>query len=139
MMMNAATSSRPIRASILVVEDFEPLRLSVITWLKFWFRGCDVRGVASGEEAIEHARASRPDVVLMDIELPGIDGFEATSRIRAQAPETAVVMLTTHDTPQHRLAATNAGAVGYVAKHEMETRLEATVQDLLRLLGRASS
>jgi DNA-binding NarL/FixJ family response regulator len=75
----------------------------------------------------------------MDIELPGIDGFEATSRIRAQAPETAVVMLTTHDTPQHRLAATNAGAVGYVAKHEMETRLEATVQDLLRLLGRASS
>jgi DNA-binding NarL/FixJ family response regulator len=110
-----------------------------MTWLKFWFPGCDVRGVASGEDAIEHACASRPDVVLMDIELPGIDGLEATSRIMVQVPETAVVMLTTHDTPQHRLAATNAGAVGYVAKHEMETRLKATLQDLLRLLGRASS
>jgi DNA-binding NarL/FixJ family response regulator len=138
-MMNAISRNGTKPPAILVVEDFQPLRLSVITWLKFRFPECDVRGVASGEEAIEHARASRPDVVLMDIELPGIDGFEATSRIRAQAPETAVVMLTTHDTPQHRLAATNAGAVGYVAKHEMETRLEATIQDLLRLLGRASS
>jgi DNA-binding NarL/FixJ family response regulator len=138
-MMNAAPSSRATRASILVVEDFQPLRLSVMTWLQFRFPGCDVRGVASGEEAIEHARASRPDVVLMDIQLPGIDGLEATSRIMAQVPETAVVMLTTHDTSQHRLAATNAGAVGYVAKHEMETQLEATVGDLLRLLGRASS
>jgi DNA-binding NarL/FixJ family response regulator len=137
--MNAAPSSRPTRASILVVEDFQPLRLSVMTWLQFRFPGCDVRGAASGEEAIELARASRPDVVLMDIQLPGIDGLEATSRIRAQAPETAVVMLTTHDTSQHRLAATNAGAVGYVAKHEMEAQLEATVGDLLRLLGRASS
>ena len=137
--MNAAASSRPTRASILVVEDFQPLRLSVMTWLKFRFPGCDVRGAASGEDALEHARASRPDVVLMDIELPGIDGFEAASRILVEAPETAVVMLTTHDTPQHRLAATNAGAVGYVAKHEMETQLEATVRDLLRLLGRASS
>lgn len=138
-MTNATTRNGTRPPAILVVEDFEPLRLSVITWLKFWFPGCDVRGAASGEEAIEHARASRPDVVLMDIELPGIDGFEATSRIRTQAPETAVVMLTTHDTPQHRLAATNAGAVGYVAKHEMETRLKATVQDLLRLLGKTSS
>jgi DNA-binding NarL/FixJ family response regulator len=138
-MMNAISRNGARPPAILVVEDFEPLRLSVITWLKFWFPGCDVRGVVSGEEAIEHVRASRPDVVLMDIELPGIDGLEATSRIMVQAPETAVVMLTTHDTPQHRLAATNAGAVGYVAKHEMETRLKATVQDLLRLLGRTSS
>lgn len=137
--MNATPSPRAARPSILVVEDFQPLRLSVMTWLQFRFPGCDVRGVASGEEAIEHARASRPDVVLMDIQLPGIDGLEATSRIRAQVPDTAVVMLTTHDTSQHRLAATNAGAVGYVAKHEMETQLEATVGDLLRLRGGACS
>lgn len=133
------TTSPATRASILVVEDFELLRASIVQWLQYRFPGCVVLGVGSGEEALEHMRNARTDVVLMDIDLPGINGLEATSRIKAEAPETAIVILTTHDTPYHRLAATRVGAVGYVAKHEMETQLEATVGDLLRLLGRASS
>jgi DNA-binding NarL/FixJ family response regulator len=47
-------------------------------------------------------------------------------------PETAVVMLTTHDTPQHRAAAASAGAAGYIPKSEMEARLESTVESLLK-------
>ncbi|HEY6242155.1 MAG TPA: response regulator transcription factor [Burkholderiales bacterium] len=122
---------RATRPSILVVEDHQSLRVSVVTWLQYCFPGSLVQGVESGEEALEHARAC-PDVVLMDINLPGIDGIEATRRIKAQAPKTAVVMLTSHDTPYHRLAATMAGAVGYVVKRDMETQLEATVEGLLR-------
>src|SRR5438552_14298034 len=53
--------------------------------------------------------------------LPGIDGLEAPRRIKGQAPKTAVVILTTHDTPRHRLAAAQAGAAGYIAKPDMET------------------
>jgi DNA-binding NarL/FixJ family response regulator len=134
-----ATRFRPTRPSILVVEDFPSLRASVVQWLECRFPGCLVYGVESGEEALEHARTSRPDVVLMDINLPGIDGLEATSRMKAQAPETAVVMLTMHDTPSHRLAATNAGAAGYVAKVDMEDQLESTVKALLRARARRPS
>jgi DNA-binding NarL/FixJ family response regulator len=129
--MNRKPNSRTAPPSILVVEDFALLRSSVVDWLGYRFPGCLVQGVASGEEALAHARVARPDIVLMDINLPGIDGIEATCRMKDQAPETAVVMLTTHDTPGHRSAAASAGAVGYVAKHEMEVRLESTVAGLL--------
>lgn len=133
--MNAASTLRTSRPSILVVEDFDLLRSSVMLWLKSRFPSCLIHGVGSGEAALEHARANSPSVVLMDLDLPGINGLEATSRIRAQAPGTAVVMLTMHDTPGHRLAAANAGATGYVAKLDMEEQLEATVGRLLNLSG----
>jgi DNA-binding NarL/FixJ family response regulator len=135
--MNAAIS-RPT-SSILVVEDFQPLRLSVVQWLRCRFPGCVVHGVESGEEALKHTSTFQTDVVLMDINLPGINGIEATARLRAQAPETAVVMLTSHDTPQHRFAAANAGAAGYVTKADMEAQLESTVEDLLRATSRKPS
>jgi len=129
--MNAALSPRPTPMSILVVEDFRLLRMSVVEWLKCRFPSCAVHGVDSGEEALKHAVAFRTDLVLMDINLPGINGLETASRMKAQVPETAVVMLSTHDTPHHRLAAKNAGAAGYIAKHDMETHLESTVERLL--------
>jgi DNA-binding NarL/FixJ family response regulator len=129
--MNAALRIRESSYSILVVEDFHPLRLSIVQWLRCRFPGCVVHGVESGEEALKHTQAFRTDVVLMDINLPGINGIETTSRMLAQDPETAVVMLTSHDTPQHRVAAANAGATAYITKYEMEAQLEATVEGLL--------
>ena len=117
---------------ILVVEDHGSLRSSVVTWLQCMFPGCVVQGAESGEDAIVRAQATCPDVVLMDINLPGIDGIEATRQIKAHAPGAAVVMLTTHDTPYHRLAAANVGASGYVVKRDMEEQLEAAVRGLLR-------
>jgi DNA-binding NarL/FixJ family response regulator len=130
-------SRHAARPSILVVEDHRSLRLSIVTWLQFRFPESLVQGVESGEEALAHARSANPDVVLMDINLPGIDGLEATCRMKAQAPKTAVVILTTHDTARHRLAAAQAGAAGYIAKHDMETLLEATVECLLQSRARS--
>ena len=128
-MNDACRASRPL---ILVVEDHGSLRTSIVTWLQWRFPGNLVHGVGSGEEALEHARSTIPDIVLMDINLPGIDGLEATYRMKAQAPTTAVVMLTTHDTPLHRLAAAKAGATGYIAKRDMEKLLEVTLEGLLQ-------
>lgn len=119
------------RPSILVVEDFPPLRSSVIQWLRVRFPGVHIAGVGSGEEALEHARVLRPDVVLMDIDLPGINGLEATSIFRVRSPGTSVVMLTMHDTPSHRQAATTAGAAGFVAKADLEEQLGTVVEPLL--------
>jgi len=136
--MNATTDSRPTRPSILVVEDFPLLRASVQQWLQMRFPECLVHGVGSAEEALAHACASPTDIVFMDIDLPGMNGLEAVSRMKEQSPQTAVVMLTMHDTPGHRHAAANAGAVGYVAKIDMEDHLGSIVEALLRLrAGRA--
>jgi DNA-binding NarL/FixJ family response regulator len=137
--MNAASRLRAAAPSILVVEDFRLLRVSVVEWLKCRFPGCVVHGVGTGEEALRHVSTFPTDVVLMDINLPGINGLEAASRLKAQAPDTAVVMLSTHDTPHHRAAAKNAGAAGYIAKHDMEAQLETTVERLIRSRARTPS
>lgn len=128
--MNCTPDESAKTCTILVVDDHEPLRRSVVTWLEYRFPGCRVRGVETAEEAL--ALTYRPDIVLMDINLRGIDGLEATSRIKALEPDTCVVMLTMHDTLHHRRAAEKAGATGYIAKRDMETLLEPTVLDLIR-------
>lgn len=127
------------RPSILVVEDFGTLRTSVMHWLRVRFPAFHISGVGTGEEALEHARVSRPDVVLMDIDLPGISGLEATSLFRVRSPETAVVMLTMHDTPAHRHAAAAAGASAYITKAELEDKLGQTLEDLLGARARKPS
>jgi DNA-binding NarL/FixJ family response regulator len=59
--------------------------------------------------------------------------------MKALSPETEVVMLTTHDTPHHRRAAAKAGAIGYIAKSDMEVELESTLSELLRARERTRS
>jgi len=79
--------------------------------------GIDVVGSASdGEQALEIVRATRPDVVLMDLQMPGIDGVEATRTIMAELPETQVVVLTSFSDSGRIIAALDAGAVGYLLK-----------------------
>jgi CheY-like chemotaxis protein len=117
---------------ILVVEDSEVLRSSLVDWLQMRFPQARVHAAEDGEVAQESVGALRPDVVLMDINLPGIDGIEVTRFIRAQLPSADVVMLTTHDTPQHRLAAARAGATAFIPKQKMDARLVPVLERLLR-------
>jgi DNA-binding NarL/FixJ family response regulator len=77
----------------------------------------DVVGTAAdGEEAQEVVRATRPDVVVMDLQMPGTDGVEATRTILASHPDTQVLVLTSFSDSDRILAALDAGAVGYLLK-----------------------
>jgi DNA-binding NarL/FixJ family response regulator len=71
---------------------------------------------ADGAEAVERARALRPDVILMDLEMPGVDGIEATRRIVAERPGAAVLVLTAFSDRRRILGALEAGACGYLLK-----------------------
>jgi DNA-binding NarL/FixJ family response regulator len=104
----------PIR--VLVVDDHFVVRKGVCALLAD-AEGILVAGEAGdGEQAVAEARRLRPQVILMDLRLPGLDGVAATRAILAEQPDTAVVVLTGIDVEDEVLAAVEAGAVGYLAK-----------------------
>jgi two-component system, NarL family, invasion response regulator UvrY len=108
---------------VLVVDDQAPFR-SVARSLVELVKGWQVVGEASsGEEAVELAAAIRPSVVLMDINLPGITGIEATRRIVAADPDAAVVLVSTYAADDLPDDARSCGAVGYVRKDDLTPRL----------------
>jgi NarL family two-component system response regulator LiaR len=102
---------------VLLVDDHAVVRKG----LRALFdreEGIDVVGEAGGgEDAVAMAGRLRPDVVLMDLEMPGVDGTEATRRITEARPETRVVILTSHASEEAVFPALKAGAQGYLLKH----------------------
>jgi DNA-binding NarL/FixJ family response regulator len=87
-----------------------------------------VAQAADGDEALALAVELRPDVVLMDLHMPGVGGVEATRRLAAEAPEVAVLVLTMFDDDDSVLAATRAGARGYLVKGATGDRIVAAVR-----------
>jgi DNA-binding NarL/FixJ family response regulator len=85
---------------------------------------------ANGEAAAQLAAELGPDVVLMDLSMPNVDGFEATARILKRSPETAVVVLTGSDDPVDQERARDAGAVGYVTKDRILVELVETIHSV---------
>ena len=101
---------------VIVVDDQTVVREGLVTSLET-MEGIEVVGSASdGEEALELVAAVSPEVVLMDLRMPRVDGVEATRRIRAEHPETQVVVLTTYADDESIVGALRAGAIGYLTK-----------------------
>jgi DNA-binding NarL/FixJ family response regulator len=101
---------------VLVVEDHPVVRSGLLQLLDDVAQVDVVAAAAGGEEAVTLATTERPDVVLMDLEMPDIDGIEATRRIRAADPAVNVVVLTAFSDRERILDAIDAGAVGYLLK-----------------------
>ncbi len=104
----------PVR--VMVVDDQALVREGLMTLLEAAPDINPVAAAADGEEAVRLCARHRPDVVLMDLRMPKLDGVEATRRIRATQPETEVVVLTTHADEASILDALRAGARGYLTK-----------------------
>jgi DNA-binding NarL/FixJ family response regulator len=101
---------------VLVVDDQRLVRESIASLLSIQ-DGVAVVGTASdGREAVAQALASTPDVVLMDVRMPGMDGVEAVGELRRRVPACRVVMLTTFDDEEYVVRALRAGASGYLLK-----------------------
>ena len=118
--------SEPIR---VVVADDHPIVRAGIVGLLETAAGIEVVGeAADGAEAVALAEAERPDLVLMDLRMPGVDGASATASIVAAGTGTRVLVLTTYETDDHILAAIEAGASGYLLKAAPQAEILAGIR-----------
>jgi CheY-like chemotaxis protein len=123
----------PARPFILLVEDFEDAREMYRDYLEF--AGFRVETAVDGRSAIEKARALRPDLILMDLSLPGIDGWEATRLLKAD-PETKhllIVALSAHALAAEGERARVAGCDGFIAKPCLPPDLVAEIGRYLKV------
>ncbi|GAA1826829.1 response regulator transcription factor [Agromyces salentinus] len=108
---------------VLVVDDQALFREALTTLLEVQPGIEPVGEAGDGEQAIRRAAELRPDVVLMDLRMPVLDGIAATARLRVEHPEVRVLALTTFDDDEDVFAALRAGAVGYLLKDVSSARL----------------
>jgi DNA-binding NarL/FixJ family response regulator len=124
-MQSSTTSSEPAR--VLLVDDNEAMLARSTTALNCC---CMVVGSAKdGFTALEAARTLKPDVIVLDISMPGMNGLEVASRLREAGSTAAVVFLTVHNDEDFILAAKAAGAIGYVVKPRLFSDLTVAVQE----------
>ena len=106
------------RLRVLIVDDHEALRAGVRAALQTR-PGVEVCGEATnGREALDKARELRPDLVILDITMPVLDGFSAAREISKQLPGVAILLLTMHESPNMVHVAKSSGACGYVGKSQ---------------------
>lgn len=117
---------------ILIVDDHEIFRKGLSTLLES-LPDVDVCGeAADGFEAVDKAKQLNPDVVVMDISMPRVDGLQATRVIRSEVPGAHVVILSQHDSSYMRSAALKAGASAYVTKSQVSCCLLNAIESVIQ-------
>lgn len=127
--MSAATES-PIR--VMLVDDHELFRTGIASLLNAQPDMTVISQASDGLEAQYRATALNPDLILMDINMPGVGGLEALKSIRFDLPEVTIIMLTVHDEDEKVFKALRAGANGYILKNANSEDFLRMVRDALK-------
>jgi DNA-binding NarL/FixJ family response regulator len=115
---------------ILVVDDHPVVRHGVRTLLSSRPEWKIIDEAEDGVEAVEKANSLKPDIVILDVSMPRMNGLEACRRIRKSVPESEILIVTQHDSAQMMQEAMSAGARGYVVKSNVARDLPAAVEAL---------
>jgi len=113
---------------LMLVDDHDVVRVGLKSFLQTQDGLSVVAEAGNGEKAIELALQVKPDIILMDITMPGMDGMEATRRLHTLCPECLVLALTVHDDKQYFMQMLAAGASGYITKQSAADDLVAAIR-----------
>jgi DNA-binding NarL/FixJ family response regulator len=108
---------------VLVVEDYEPFRRFLISTLQNGLEVRDIHEVSDGLEAVQEAQTLQPDLILLDIGLPTMNGIEAARRIREVSPTSKILFVSENRSPDIAEEALSTGAGGYVVKSDAASEL----------------
>ena len=124
---------------VLLVDDNVSFLETLIRYVKT-FPSVQIVGKAvSGEEALKQCSRLRPDLILMDIKMPGINGFETTRLIKSGENPPKVVLLSFNDNPEYKIESLKSGADGYLAKSEISSGLLRQITSIFPMNSGAAS
>jgi DNA-binding NarL/FixJ family response regulator len=123
-----ASPLQPIRT--LIVDDSIPALRSICQFLKLQ-PNVEIVGTASdGCEGVASAGALHPDLVIIDVQMPRMNGIDAAAQLRRDLPATRIIMVTVHDSPEVRQACRESGADGFIAKEHLDEELPALIEQI---------
>jgi CheY-like chemotaxis protein len=114
---------------ILIVDDNDAFREMLRRILVSRFPAMQIREAQDGNRAIQKAEMKVPDLIFMDVRLPGKNGFELTKRLKTAYPDVPIIMMTSYDSPEYKEAAFESGANFFVSKNA------STAEDILQRVG----
>ncbi len=124
------TQSKDGQRTILIVDDFEDTRLLLRTWLQK--KGYRVVEANNGNQAVAEAESLQPDLIIMDVEMPELDGLSATRKIRANSDEVPIIVVSAYGADQFRADALAAGCNEYVSTPFEPDELEKLIKALMK-------
>lgn len=126
-------SSGPGPIRTLVVDDASLMRKSICSYLKE-LRAVTVVGTAGdGRQALEQTESLQPDLVLMDLEMPEMNGLVATARLKESHPAVKVIVVTVYDGPEFRFVSRESGADGFVSKARLSKDLPSELRRIFAI------
>lgn len=124
---------------ILVVDDHEPVRRSIQTLLGLRKGWCVCGEVADGIQAVEAAKSLRPDLILMDVSMPRMNGLDAARIILREVRESRILIISQNDPAVIRRQAAEAGAHGFIEKSNIQRELIALIESILSSGGQSEN
>lgn len=129
---NLPNSNKFLAPVILMVDDSLPMRKALCDLMELSYPGSSILEAESAEQALEIVASQPPDLVLMDVALPGMDGLTCLAKIRNLCPQTRSVVISYHEEQPYHQKAMDAGADTYVVKRRLYLDLIPAIENLLK-------